>query len=81
MIDVASAETVGDDVALCTLNKIIDLFGITRKTVSIWRKEGREGVPEKVGDKVETLKMGVLQVEQLQVVEVQQQLKPILHHQ
>jgi len=51
MIDDASAETVGDDVALCTLNKILDLFGITRKTVSIWRKEGREGVPEKVGDK------------------------------
>jgi hypothetical protein len=51
MIDDASASDDGEAVALCTLNKVCDLFAISRKTVAEWRKTGRAGVPDKIGDK------------------------------
>jgi hypothetical protein len=51
MLDAASVTDEGQPVALCTLNKVCDLFSISRRTVSGWRKDGKKGVPEKVGDK------------------------------
>lgn len=35
---------------LVTLQKVLDIFGVTRKTISLWRKEGKD-VPDKVGKK------------------------------
>ncbi len=36
---------------LVTMTRVAQLFGVSRKSLYEWRAEGREGLPEKIGDK------------------------------
>ena len=46
-----AGEVVDHRRELVTTTRLAELFGVSRKSIYQWRTEGREGLPEKVGDR------------------------------
>lgn len=51
MKQIAEASKSDESPQLVTVKRLSELFGVATKTIGQWRRDGREGVPEKVGAK------------------------------